>query len=60
MEISLAVSIDHLLRTQAVRLIHPHIQVSVKTNGETTISLIELVRGNTQISQYPINRNSMV
>ena len=60
MEISLAVSIDHLLRTQAVRLVHPHIQVSIKTNRETTIGLIELVRGNTQISQYPIHRDSVV
>ena len=55
MELSLFVGIEHILSRKLSRLIHPHVQTPTEPSRKASTSFINLMGGNTQISQDSIH-----
>lgn len=54
-EVALGIRVEHLGGTDSARLVHPHVEWTVKAVREPAIGFIELQGGNPEVEEHPGN-----
>ena len=54
-QLVLVIAVHHVIRTEGPVRIHPHIQRGILLIGKAALRFIQLMRGNTDIQQHPVN-----